>query len=146
MTLKEQVAYIENICLSHKMIKQFVFCEAWEVLALIKPGIKYPLAMLNPSPGELLANTVNRGYVLTIMEQPNKQINADNTLQIQSDCEGYIQDILNKIVFDDEELMIINQPSIEIFKENFGDWCAGAMASLVVETDNTGSCDLPFNE
>jgi hypothetical protein len=144
MKLLDEIEYLKTVCLSHKQVKNFIFCEAWEVLGIIKPGIKYPLVMLNPIPGLLTQTVVRRGYLMSVMDKPSKALDMDNTLLIQSDCEQILLDILNKVVFEDDEVVFINEPVTNIFKENFGDWVAGASCEVQTESDNEGSCDAPF--
>jgi hypothetical protein len=146
MTLLEEIKYIESVCLKHKMVKTFMYCEAWEVLGKVKPWIKYPLALMVPTTTVYGEKVILRSYNFSIMDIPSKSVGADDTLRIQSDSEQTLIDIVNKIVFDDEEAVFVNQPTGSVFKENFGDWVAGAGVDVTIESDNSGSCLMPFNE
>lgn len=143
MKLKDEIEYIEGVCLSHNEVNTFKFLEPWEVLGFIKPGLNYPLVMLNPTTTSYGQQVILRSYTLTVMDQPRKKV--DNVLQVQSDCENILIELINQIVYLDEDLMIVGEPSGSIFKENFGDWCAGASVEITVESNNSGNCQTPFD-
>lgn len=143
MKLIDEISYVEGVATSHDQVGTFKFCEPWEVLGFIKPGLTYPLVMLNPTTTTYGQQVITRSYTMSVMDMPSKKF--DNVLQVQSDCEQILVDILNKIVYEDEEAVFTGEPSGSIFKENFGDWCAGVSVEITIETNNPGSCDMPFS-
>jgi hypothetical protein len=143
MTLKELVDDFEKLCLSHKQVKEFVYCQPALVNEQAKAGRKYFLIVMAPSTTVLGSEIIARSFNITCMDIIDKTTN--NKLQIQSDCEGILNDLVNFLKFQDTEVSVNVSQELSLFEENWGDFCAGASMVLTFETDNTGSCDLPFN-
>jgi hypothetical protein len=127
------------------MVKEFVYCQPAMINEVAKPGRNYFLITCSPITSNLGTEVVSRTFTFMCMDVIDKT--TFNKLQIQSDAEGILNDVVNKIKFAYEDTIGISAvQECTLFEENFGDFCAGCSMTITFETDNTGSCDLPFNE
>lgn len=141
MTYKELVDDLLNVATSHKMVKEAIYSLNWEVNESIKPGRNYFLIVIVPITTAVGENLINRGFTIMCMDILSKNIN--NKLQIQSDCESILVEIINYIK-DNRDYDIINEKNLTVFQENFGDFCAGAQVDLIIEGSIDSLCGAPF--
>ena len=113
-------------------------------------NVKYPLAFLRPltSQGMILsANGVSGtralNFELIMLDVP--QLTDDDVLQLQSQCEIYIYDIIAYFnLGDDQQLEFITLNNITPLYESFNDRVCGWNANITISTYGTlDFCNFP---
>lgn len=136
----------KTIILDHKIIHDFGYGELSDIKVLAEDaeGVNdadYPYAFLNPA--GVAQNNAARTYSfnLILMEMV---INPLETVNIQSRCIQYIDDIVSKFNAGTVQDITL-QYTTQVFKERFQDEVAGATASITVRDLNPlNDCIAPF--
>ena len=145
MTYKELVDRIEDTVVRHKMLVDFGYGQLSDIKVLdnSEDGADYPYAFLLPSGIARTNQAVTYSFSLIVMEMVKE---PGLTLQVQSDCIQYINDIIADLRFDTTFKGDINlSQSISVFRERFQDEVAGATLNLQVSVaDQINDCDAPM--
>ena len=138
MNLKQQFDALRGYVATHQILKTILICEAWEIEGNLKPGIEYPLIVFTPTSSTVYENAVHRSYRVIVMDQLNRE--KTNEEDVLNDCEKILSVFINEARLDGihplhyETIVLVGDPIIEPFKEEFGDWCAGYQGEIVLET------------
>jgi len=185
MTYIELVDRIERICDNHQMIRDFGYgalsdlktvnrevneTVSWADTAYVESLTNYPYVFLNPTQSTRSSNTITYRFNMIVMDLVNDRYVPGPTdtepagpayrpyLQIQSDCQQYIDDIMaglrfglyNDAPFDspskfDPEMDIQVSYNLTPFKERFADTVAGMTATLEIEVAQPlNKCIAPY--
>ena len=163
MTYKEIVDRIQDVCISHDIIREFGYgaisdlktlnTEAnstiYDDSAYAESQTLYPYVFLNPTQSTRSSQAVTYRFNMIVMDTvldsglellPNPQ-DVDQkdppygqVLQAQSDCAQYVDDIIAALRFGTDMQMDI-QLSVNLtpFKERFQDTVAGMTATIEIE-------------
>lgn len=144
MTYKELVDRIEDTVTRHKMLVDFGYGQLSDIKVLdnSEDGADYPYAFLLPTGISRTNQAVTYSFSLIVMEMVKE---PTLTLQVQSDCIQYINDIIADLRFDVDFKGDINlSQSISVFRERFQDEVAGATLNLQVSVaDAINDCIAP---
>ena len=152
MTYKEIVNNFRGLVFDHKILRDFGYGNISDIKAKSQDEqdtqqADYPYAFLNPTTHTRTERSVVYRFNLIVMEMA--QEDTDSTLQAQSQCMQYIDDLLAGLKYGPigtHQDVDVTGVSITPFKERFQDTVAGATASLVIEIANPlDSCLAPFN-
>lgn len=137
MILKKQLDIFRNIFNNHLVVNEVMVCELWEVEGNLKPGILYPLIVIDLVSTSQTVNSLQRTYRVLCMDILLKD--KSNSEDVLSDSEYILTNFIKTLrdpgdglELDDMEL--INEPLLEPFKEEFGDWCSGYSVEITVES------------
>lgn len=145
MTINQQLIWFRHIVSNTevKNIKQFMYCENWEIEGNLKPGTLYPLLVANCEATQINDNSVVRTWRFMLMDRVLKD--KSNEEHVLSDTEFTLSTLFNLFkngndvdVFPiiGKNITVVGDPVIEPFKEEFGDWCAGWQGTINLETEN----------
>jgi len=142
MTLNECItAFSDYVSANDTLLKEFHYCEPWEIEGNLKPGTLYPLLIVNCESTTVTDNTILRSFRFMVMDIVSKDKSNEN--DVLSDTEFALTWLINDIKCDRpnnpagfDEMTVIGDPVIEQFKEEFGDWCAGWSGVVTIETNN----------
>ena len=145
MTYKELVDRIEDTVTRHKMLVDFGYGQLSDIKVLdnSEDGADYPYAFLLPTGISRSNQAVTYSFSLIVMEMVKE---PSLTLQVQSDCIQYINDLIADLRFDVDFKGDINlTQTIQVFRERFQDEVAGATLNLQVSVaDAINDCDAPI--
>ncbi len=176
MTYQEIVDRIANICRSHEIIREFGYGAISDIKTLNSEaniGITsdsvyaesqtlYPYVFLNPTQSTRTSQAVTYRFNMIVMDTvldsgleliTNKPGDVDQkdppygqVLQVQSDCQQYVDDIIAALRFGTDLQMDIQlNVNLTPFKERFQDTVAGMTATIEVEvTKPINKCIAPF--
>lgn len=175
MTYKEIVDKIAVICTGHDIIREFGYGAISDLKTLnteANTGLYddsaygesqtlYPYVFLNPTQSTRSSQAITYRFNMIVMDTvldnglellPNPQ-DLDQkdppygqTLQVQSDCAQYVDDIIAALRFGTDLKMDI-QLSVNLtpFKERFADTVAGMTATIEIEvTKPINKCIAPY--
>lgn len=186
MTYLQLVEKIDRICAYHEMIRDFgygalsdmktVNREANETASWIDTPYgdsltNYPYVFLNPTQSTRTSQAITYRFNMIVMDVVNDRYvpSPPNPLddyplgpgyrpylQIQSDCQQYIDDIIAGLrfgVYNDNDTISEYDPDVDVqvsynltpFKERFQDTVAGMTATLEIEiAQPINKCDAPY--
>lgn len=175
MTYKEIVDKIASTCTSHDIIREFGYgaisdlktlnkeanANVYDDSAYAESQTLYPYVFLNPTQSTRSSQAITYRFNMIVMDTvldnglellPNPE-DIDQrdppygqTLQVQSDCAQYVDDIIAALRFGTDMQMDI-QLSVNLtpFKERFADTVAGMTATIEVEvTKPINKCIAPY--
>lgn len=143
MTYNQIITLFENIANAHKFIKSFGHGEAWEINS--NDTFKDYILWVIPVDSTTLTNTKNRTLTLLVFRRVDKAKRYET--EILSNCEQILDDVIKTFRNHSNDFDLVNDPVALPFKEEFGDWCAGWRADLIIETDFANNyCDVPSDE
>lgn len=141
MTYNQIITLFRGIASASKYIHTFGTGELWEIDGIIKPGIKYPLLWCEPLSSEIQEQIQIRTFRFICMDVVNKD--KSNEQEVLSDTELGLEDLIKVLRMESDDYTLINNPTLEPFKEEFGDWCAGWRAEFQIELNfNSNDCDI----
>jgi hypothetical protein len=182
MTYKEIVDKIASICVNHDIIREFGYGAISDLKTLNKEAnanitddslyaesqTLYPYVFLNPTQSTRTSQMISYRFNMIVMDTvlPNglelltnnpgdidqKDPPYEQTLQVQSDCAQYVDDIIARLRFGDA-ITDNYDPSIDVqlsvnltpFKERFADTVAGMTATLEIQvTKPINECIAPY--
>ncbi len=180
MTYKEIIDKIAGVCSAHDIIREFGYgaisdlktfnreanANILDDSAYAESQTLYPYVFLNPTQSTRSSQAITYRFNMIVMDTvldnglellPNPQ-DLDQrdppygqTVQVQSDCAQYVDDILARLRFGDGAG--VYDPKIDVqlsvnltpFKERFQDTVAGMTATLeIVVTKPINECIAPF--
>ena len=183
MTYIELVDKIERICNYHEMIRDFGYGAlsdlktvnrdtpesfSWAETPYAESLTNYPYVFLNPTQSTRSSQAITYRFNMIVMDLVNDRYvpgpyDADPAgpayrpyLQIQSDCQQYIDDIMAGLrfgLYNDLEGVAAYRPDVDIqvsynltpFKERFADTVAGMTATLEIEVAQPlNKCIAPY--
>ena len=186
MTYKEIVDKIAIICVEHDIIREFGYGAISDLKTLNKEAnanitddslyaesqTLYPYVFLNPTQSTRTSQMISYRFNMIVMDTvlPNglelltnapedvdqKDPPYEQTLQVQSDCAQYVDDIIARLRFGNPSNIAptpIYDPSIDVqltvnltpFKERFADTVAGMTATLEIQvTKPINECIAPY--
>lgn len=179
MTYKEIVDRISNACLGNQIIREFGYGAISDLKTLNKEAntglyddspyaesqTLYPYVFLNPTQSTRSSQAITYRFNMIVMDTvldnglellPNPQ-DLDQkdppygqTLQVQSDCAQYVDDIIAQLRFGgttyDPDMDVQLSVNLTPFKERFADTVAGMTATLeIVVTKPINACIAPYN-
>jgi hypothetical protein len=185
MTYIELVDRIERICDYHQMIRDFGYgalsdlktvnretneTVSWADTPYVESLTNYPYVFLNPTQSTRSSNAITYRFNMIVMDLVNDRYvpGPYDTepagpayrpyLQIQSDCQQYIDDIMAGLRFGlyndasfetevkfDPEMDIQVSYNLTPFKERFADTVAGMTATLEIEVAQPlNKCIAPY--
>lgn len=175
MTYKEIVDKIASTCTSHDIIREFGYgaisdlktlnkeanANVYDDSAYAESQTLYPYVFLNPTQSTRSSQAITYRFNMIVMDTvldnglellPNPE-DIDQrdppygqTLQVQSDCAQYVDDIIAALRFGTDMQMDV-QLSVNLtpFKERFADTVAGMTATIEVEvTKPINKCIAPY--
>ena len=186
MTYRDLVTKIKNIAESHLMIRDFGYgaltdmktmnTERNQVFSSDNPYVEsltnYPYVFLNPTQSSRTSQTITYRFNMIVMDIPldnglelsspddadQKDPPFESVLQVQSDCQQYIDDIMAGLRFGDIGSggypSTSYDPTIDVkvsynltpFKERFQDTVAGMTATIEIEVAQPlNECIAPYS-
>lgn len=181
MTYKEIVDRIAGICTSHDIIREFGYgaisdlktlnaeanANVYDDSAYAESQTLYPYVFLNPTQSTRSSQAITYRFNMIVMDTvldnglellPNPQdIDQKDppygqTLQVQSDCAQYVDDIIARLRFGggagsyDPNMDVQLSVNLTPFKERFADTVAGMTATLEIQvTKPINECIAPFD-
>ena len=186
MTYRDLVTKIKNMSESHLMIRDFGYgaltdmktmnTEKNQVFSADSPYIEsltlYPYVFLNPTQSSRTSQTITYRFNMIVMDIPldnglelsspddadQKDPPFESVLQVQSDCQQYIDDIMAGLRFGDIGSggypSTSYDPTIDVkvsynltpFKERFQDTVAGMTATIEIEVAQPlNECIAPYS-
>ena len=175
MTYKEIIDKIASVCRSHDIIREFGYGAISDLKTLnteananvfddseyAESQTLYPYVFLNPTQSTRTSQMISYRFNMIVMDTvldnglellPNPE-DIDQrdppygqTLQVQSDCAQYVDDIIAALRFGTDMQMDV-QLSVNLtpFKERFADTVAGMTATIEVEvTKPINKCIAPY--
>jgi hypothetical protein len=138
MILKKQLDAFRYLFNTHVSVKEVLVCEPWEIEGHLKPGLLYQLIVITPVSTLQTLNSLQRTYRIICMDTLTKD--KSNEEDVLNDCE-YVLNKFITLLRDQDDVMdaygditLINEPLLEPFKEEFGDWNAGYTTEVVIES------------
>ena len=176
MTYKEIVDKIAGTCTGHDIIREFGYgaisdlktlnteanATIYDDSAYGESQTLYPYVFLNPTQSTRSSQAITYRFNMIVMDTvldnglellpaPQDLDQRDppygQTLQVQSDCAQYVDDIIAALRFGTDLKMDV-QLSVNLtpFKERFADTVAGMTATLeIVVTKPINKCIAPYN-
>ncbi len=186
MTYRDLVIKFKNVSESHKIIRDFGYgaltdmktmnTEKNQTFGADDPYIEtmtlYPYVFLNPTQSTRTSQAITYRFNMivmdTVLDNGLEITSADDadqkdppfyqTLQVQSDCQQYIDDIMAALRFGapntggtpsgayDPDVDIQVQYNLTPFKERFQDTVAGMTATIeIMVTQPLNKCIAPYN-
>lgn len=140
MTYNQVITLLKNIAEAHQFIKSFGHGEAWEINS--NDTFKDYVLWVIPIDSSTLENTKNRTFTILVFRRVDKAKLFET--EILSNCEQILDDVIRILRNHSNDFNLIGNPIEFPFKEEFGDWCAGWRADLVIETNFANNyCDIP---
>ena len=138
MTYKELVDSIGATVNRHFILKDFGYGALTDIKTVDEgTRINYPYAFLNPTQSTRTGQTVTYRFNLIVMDvaQEDPTNGFSNYLEVQSNCQQYIDDILANLRFSKpyEQFDLTLNVNLTPFKERFQDTVAGMTATLEME-------------
>ena len=152
-TYKEIVDLFKTAALNNFMINDFGYGALSDIKTRNESNegdqeVNYPYAFLNPTTHQRQQSTVTYQFNLIMMDMAREEEGDryDNFLQIQSDCQQYIDDMVanlwNTSTKPDIQLTMTYTP----FVERFQDEVAGMTAAIsIVVPISINDCIAPYN-
>lgn len=152
-TYKEIVDLFKAAALNNFMINDFGYGALSDIKTRNESNegdeeVNYPYAFLNPTTHQRNQSTVTYQFNLIMMDMAREEEGDkyDNFLQIQSDCQQYIDDMVanlwNTSTKPDIQLTMTYTP----FVERFQDEVAGMTAAIsIVVPISINDCIAPYN-
>ena len=152
-TYKQIVDLFKSAALNHLMIQDFGYGQLSDIKTRNESQdgdqeVDYPYAFLNPTTHQRQQSTVTYQFNLIMMDMARDEEGDkyDNFLQIQSDCQQYIDDIVSQLwntsTKPDIQLTMTYTP----FVERFQDELAGMTAAISIQVPITiNNCIAPYN-
>ena len=144
MTYKQIVDRVRAVAEAHKMIVDFGYGNLSDIKTNGDDAeADYPYVFLNPQTHQRTSQTITYRFNMIVMEMAKNDVEV---LQVQSNCQQYIDDILAQLRFGysdqvDLTLNLVLTP----FKERFQDTVAGMTASLeIIVPSALNQCLAPF--
>lgn len=152
-TYKEIVDLFKTAALDHLMIEEFGYGALSDIKTRNESAngdqeVNYPYAFLNPTTHQRSQSTVTYQFNLIMMDMAREEEGDkyDNFLQIQSDCQQYIDDMIanlwNTSTKPDIQLTVTYTPFVERFQDDVAGMTAGI--SIVVPI-TINDCIAPYN-
>ena len=141
MTYNQIITLFRGIASASKYIHTFGTGELWEIDGIIKPGIKYPLLWCEPISSEIQEQVKLLTFRFICMDVVNKD--KSNEQDVLSDTQLGLEDLIKVLRMESDDYTLVNNPTLEPFKEEFSDWCAGWRAEFQIELNfNSNDCDI----
>ena len=179
MTYKEIIDKIAGICNSHDIIREFGYGAISDLKTLNREAnanilddsayaesqTLYPYVFLNPTQSTRSSQAITYRFNMIVMDTvldnglellpgpqdlDQKDPPYGQTVQVQSDCAQYVDDILARLRFGngttyDPKIDVQLSVNLTPFKERFQDTVAGMTATLeIVVTKPINECIAPF--
>jgi len=144
MTYKQIVDRVRAVAEAHKMIVDFGYGNLSDIKTNGDDAeADYPYVFLNPQTHQRTSQTITYRFNMIVMEMAKNDVEV---LQVQSNCQQYIDDILAQLRFgyNDQVDLTLNLV-LTPFKERFQDTVAGMTASLeIIVPSALNQCLAPF--
>lgn len=152
MTYKDIVDRVKQIVFDHKILVDFGYGNVSDIKTRSvndtnqgdSEEADYPYVFLNPTNHTRTQQSITYRFNMIVMEMAK---NDSEVLQIQSDCQQYVDDILAQLRFGyTDQVDIILNVSLTTFKERFQDTLAGMTATIEIEIPSPlNQCIAPIN-
>ena len=152
MTYKQIVDRIKEVVFAHKMLVDFGYGGLTDIKTRSENSdnkghdedADYPYVFLNPTNHTRTGQAITYRFNMIVMEMAK---NDSEVLEIQSNCQQYIDDILAQLRFGyTDQVDLTLNVSLTPFKERFQDTVAGMTATLeIVVPTPLNQCIAPFN-
>ena len=148
MTYKQIVDRVQEIVYRHKMLVDFGYGNLSDIKTRSQDEAgngeaDYPYVFLNPQQHTRTQSAIQYRFNMIVMEMAATDL---DTLEVQSDCQQYIDDILAELKYgytDTPEVLL--NVTLTPFKERFQDTVAGMTATLIIEVPAPlNQCIAPF--
>ena len=154
MNYKDVVNRIQEIVEDHKMLVDFGYGQVSDIKTRAQgtegetDGADYPYLFLNPTQHVRTQQQITYNFNMIVMDMAREEEAHEyqNSLNIQSDCIQYIDDIVARLYY-----YYKDQPEVSMdlnytpFYERFQDNLAGATATLSITVPNgINECIAPF--
>ena len=138
MTYKELVDSIKSTVDRHLILQDFGYGALTDIKTVDEgTRVNYPYAFLNPTQSTRTGQTVTYRFNLIVMDvaQEDPTTGFADYLEVQSNCQQYIDDILANLRFAKpyEQFDLTLNVNLTPFKERFQDTVAGMTATLEME-------------
>ncbi len=150
MTYKEIVDKIGQVCADHYIIRDFGYGALTDIKTVGDDGtarVNYPYVFLNPTQSSRTGQEVTYRFNLIAMDVAQEEQGYSNYLEVQSNCQQYIDDILAHLRFQTplNAFDLTLNVNLTPFKERFQDTVAGMTATLeIVLPLPLNDCITPF--
>lgn len=155
MTYKELVDNIATTVANHQILRDFGYGAITDIKTVADgpaandTTVDYPYAFLNPTQGSRNGQAITYRWNLIVMDvvQEDPDDKYRNYLQVQSDCQQYIDDILANLRFKTplNKFDLTLNVQLTPFKERFQDSVAGMTATLEIEVPiPLNNCITPY--
>ena len=151
MTYKQIVDRIKEVVFAHKMLVDFGYGGLTDIKTRSENSdnkghdeeADYPYVFLNPTNHTRTGQAITYRFNMIVMEMAK---NDSEVLQVQSNCQQYIDDILAQLRFGyKDQVDLTLNVGLTPFKERFQDTVAGMTATLeIVVPVRLNQCIAPF--
>ena len=151
MTYKQIVDRIKSVVYNHKILVDFGYGNLSDIKTRSQNDTDkgsddqadYPYVFVNPTNHTRTQQSITYRFNLIVMEMAKDD---EATLQVQSDCQQYIDDILAELRFGyGDQVDLTLNVNLTPFKERFQDTVAGMTASIeVVVPSALNQCIAPI--
>jgi len=159
MTYQEIVNRIQTIANAHYMIADFGYGDLSDLKTRFENTsgdsavqADYPYLFLNPANHVRNMTTMTYNFNMLVMDMARGEVDDlqyNNFLAIQSQCQQYIDDVLAALYYDftDQPEVLRTNISYSPFKERFQDAVAGMTCSLSIEVPTRlDACIAPIDK
>ena len=152
MTYKELVDSIKSTVDRHYILQDFGYGALTDIKTVDEgTRVNYPYAFLNPTQSTRTGQTVTYRFNLIVMDvaQEDPTNGFADYLEVQSNCQQYIDDILANLRFAKpyQDFDLTLNVNLTPFKERFQDTVAGMTATLEIELPLAlNDCITPIEE
>ena len=154
MTYKEIVDSVATCVANHQILRDFGYGAITDIKTVATDAsspstVDYPYAFLNPTQGSRNGQAITYRWNLIVMDvvQEDPDNGYQNYLQVQSDCQQYVDDILAYLRFETplNKFDLTLNVQLTPFKERFQDSVAGMTATLEIEVPiPINNCITPY--
>ena len=141
MTFNQIISTIQTTALSNGFVKSFGVGELWEIDD-VQNKLDSLTVWVNPVNSVVNLQTNDRQFNILCMGQVKKD--KSNELEILSDTESVLIDLIKSIHLVSDDMEITGSPTMTPFKEDYGDWLAGWAAEITITTGlDNNPCNIP---
>ena len=149
MTYKELVDKIAQIVSDHYILRDFGYGALTDIKTVDSgERVNYPYVFLNPTQSTRTGQEITYRFNLIAMDVAEEEQGYSNYLEVQSNCQQYIDDILAHLRFQTplNRFDLTLNVSLTPFKERFQDTVAGMTATLeIVLPLPLNDCITPYD-
>lgn len=149
MTYKELVDKIAQIVSDHLILRDFGYGALTDIKTVDSgERVDYPYVFLNPTQSSRTGQEITYRFNLIAMDVAEEEQGYSNYLEVQSNCQQYIDDILAHLRFQTplNRFDLTLNVNLTPFKERFQDTVAGMTATLeIVLPLPLNDCITPYS-